>query len=167
MVVGRPILLALEDIDGGPSFLEKALRFLEKYGKLWYQFFVFFYFSYSKPSAFFLCKLKPFLFLLFRNNFFFFLLGTNLCYFFPQIQLISFPFQVLYMCVCVNYFVSFQMTPMLVELGRCHIFLVGLYIRLPVNDLCKKYKKHGKMVFEWLMTWFLVFLKLHLCINNK
>ena len=32
MVVGRPILLALEDIDGGPSFLEKALCFLEKYG---------------------------------------------------------------------------------------------------------------------------------------
>ncbi|KAG5566350.1 hypothetical protein RHGRI_002073 [Rhododendron griersonianum] len=32
MVVGRPILLALEDIEGGPSFLEKALRFLEKYG---------------------------------------------------------------------------------------------------------------------------------------
>ncbi|CAI9106267.1 OLC1v1005388C1 [Oldenlandia corymbosa var. corymbosa] len=32
MVVGRPILLALEDIDGGPSFLEKALQFLEKYG---------------------------------------------------------------------------------------------------------------------------------------
>ncbi|KAL5210233.1 hypothetical protein ABZP36_005856 [Zizania latifolia] len=31
-VVGRPILLALEDIDGSPSFLEKALRFLEKYG---------------------------------------------------------------------------------------------------------------------------------------
>ncbi|KAM3324345.1 Rho GTPase-activating protein 7 [Capsicum baccatum] len=31
-VVGRPILLALEDIDGGPSFLEKALKFLEKYG---------------------------------------------------------------------------------------------------------------------------------------
>ncbi|QHO01160.1 uncharacterized protein [Arachis hypogaea] len=31
LVVGRPILLALEDIDGGPSFLEKALRFLEKY----------------------------------------------------------------------------------------------------------------------------------------
>ncbi|KAL0459127.1 UNVERIFIED_CONTAM: Rho GTPase-activating protein 7 [Sesamum latifolium] len=30
LVVGRPILLALEDIDGGPSFLEKALRFLEK-----------------------------------------------------------------------------------------------------------------------------------------
>lgn len=34
LVVGRPILLALEDIDGGPSFLEKALRFLEKYGKI-------------------------------------------------------------------------------------------------------------------------------------
>ncbi|XP_047330294.1 rho GTPase-activating protein 7 [Impatiens glandulifera] len=32
MVVGRPILLALEDIDGAPSFLEKALRFLENYG---------------------------------------------------------------------------------------------------------------------------------------
>lgn len=37
LVVGRPILLALEDIDGGPSFLEKALCFLEKYGKCWYQ----------------------------------------------------------------------------------------------------------------------------------
>jgi len=35
LVVGRPILLALEDIDGCPSFLEKALRFLEKYGKIW------------------------------------------------------------------------------------------------------------------------------------
>ncbi|ESQ41948.1 hypothetical protein EUTSA_v10012649mg [Eutrema salsugineum] len=32
MVVGRPILLALEDIDGSPSFLEKALQFIEKYG---------------------------------------------------------------------------------------------------------------------------------------
>ncbi|XP_028803977.1 rho GTPase-activating protein 7 isoform X2 [Neltuma alba] len=32
LVVGRPILLALEDIDGGPSFLEKALRFLENHG---------------------------------------------------------------------------------------------------------------------------------------
>lgn len=32
MVVGRPILLALEDIDGAPSFLEKALQFLEKNG---------------------------------------------------------------------------------------------------------------------------------------
>ncbi|XP_043721738.1 rho GTPase-activating protein 7-like isoform X1 [Telopea speciosissima] len=32
LVVGRPILLALEDIDGGPSFLEKALCFLERFG---------------------------------------------------------------------------------------------------------------------------------------
>ncbi|EPS62104.1 hypothetical protein M569_12687, partial [Genlisea aurea] len=32
MVIGRPILLALEDIDGTPSFLEKALRFIEEYG---------------------------------------------------------------------------------------------------------------------------------------
>ncbi|CAM6069125.1 unnamed protein product [Sphagnum tenellum] len=32
LVVGRPILLALEDIDGSPSFLEKALRFIEQYG---------------------------------------------------------------------------------------------------------------------------------------
>ncbi|KAL3845767.1 hypothetical protein ACJIZ3_003170 [Penstemon smallii] len=32
LVIGRPILLALEDIDGTPSFLEKALRFLEEYG---------------------------------------------------------------------------------------------------------------------------------------
>ncbi|XP_026658250.1 rho GTPase-activating protein 7-like isoform X2 [Phoenix dactylifera] len=32
LVVGRPILLALEDIDGGSSFLEKALCFLEKHG---------------------------------------------------------------------------------------------------------------------------------------
>lgn len=31
-VVGRPVLLALEDIDGAPSFLEKALRFIEEYG---------------------------------------------------------------------------------------------------------------------------------------
>ncbi|XP_024032105.1 rho GTPase-activating protein 7 isoform X2 [Morus notabilis] len=31
-VVGRPILLALEDIDGSPSFLEKALQFLENFG---------------------------------------------------------------------------------------------------------------------------------------
>lgn len=31
-VVGRPILLALEDIDGSPSFLEKALQFLESFG---------------------------------------------------------------------------------------------------------------------------------------
>lgn len=33
MVVGRPILLALEEIDGTPSFLEKALRFIEEFGK--------------------------------------------------------------------------------------------------------------------------------------
>ncbi|KAL6504266.1 hypothetical protein OROGR_026189 [Orobanche gracilis] len=32
LVIGRPILLALEDIDGTPSFLEKALRFLEEHG---------------------------------------------------------------------------------------------------------------------------------------
>ncbi|XP_057532482.1 rho GTPase-activating protein REN1 [Amaranthus tricolor] len=32
MVLGRPILLALEDIDGSPSFLEKALRFIEDHG---------------------------------------------------------------------------------------------------------------------------------------
>ncbi|VAI05427.1 unnamed protein product [Triticum turgidum subsp. durum] len=32
LVVGRPILLALEDIDGSPSFLEKAMRYLEKHG---------------------------------------------------------------------------------------------------------------------------------------
>ncbi|XP_055834817.1 rho GTPase-activating protein REN1 isoform X2 [Solanum dulcamara] len=32
MVIGRPVLLALEDIDGTPSFLEKALRFVEEHG---------------------------------------------------------------------------------------------------------------------------------------
>ncbi|XP_010521049.1 PREDICTED: rho GTPase-activating protein REN1-like [Tarenaya hassleriana] len=32
MVLGRPILLALEDVDGTPSFLEKALRFVEDHG---------------------------------------------------------------------------------------------------------------------------------------
>ncbi|KAI4389816.1 hypothetical protein MLD38_001998 [Melastoma candidum] len=32
MVVGRPILLALEEIDGTPSFLEKALQFMEEHG---------------------------------------------------------------------------------------------------------------------------------------
>ncbi|GJX98826.1 Rho GTPase-activating protein REN1-like protein isoform X1 [Tanacetum coccineum] len=32
MVLGRPVLLALEDIDGTPSFLEKALRYVEDYG---------------------------------------------------------------------------------------------------------------------------------------
>ncbi|XP_078436692.1 rho GTPase-activating protein REN1-like [Wolffia australiana] len=32
MIIGQPILLALEDINGSPSFLEKAIRFIEKYG---------------------------------------------------------------------------------------------------------------------------------------
>ncbi|KAF1869218.1 hypothetical protein Lal_00048500 [Lupinus albus] len=32
MVIGRPILLALEDTDGSPTFLEKALRFIEVHG---------------------------------------------------------------------------------------------------------------------------------------
>ncbi|XP_065881337.1 rho GTPase-activating protein REN1-like isoform X10 [Euphorbia lathyris] len=32
LVLGRPVLLALEDVDGSPSFLEKALRFIEEYG---------------------------------------------------------------------------------------------------------------------------------------
>jgi hypothetical protein len=31
-VIGRPVLVALEDVDGAPSFLEKALRFIEEYG---------------------------------------------------------------------------------------------------------------------------------------
>ncbi|KAJ1383913.1 Rho GTPase-activating protein domain [Sesbania bispinosa] len=31
-VIGRPILLALEEDDGTPSFLEKALRFIEEHG---------------------------------------------------------------------------------------------------------------------------------------
>ncbi|XP_039015567.1 rho GTPase-activating protein REN1-like [Hibiscus syriacus] len=31
-VVGRPILLALEDVDGAPTFLEKALRYIEEHG---------------------------------------------------------------------------------------------------------------------------------------
>ncbi|KAL5714309.1 hypothetical protein ACHQM5_016290 [Ranunculus cassubicifolius] len=31
-VIGRPILLALEDVDGTPSFLEKALTFIEQHG---------------------------------------------------------------------------------------------------------------------------------------
>ncbi|KAK2659882.1 hypothetical protein Ddye_006415 [Dipteronia dyeriana] len=31
-VTGRPILLALEDVDGAPSFLEKALRYIEDHG---------------------------------------------------------------------------------------------------------------------------------------
>ncbi|GBG84655.1 hypothetical protein CBR_g39031 [Chara braunii] len=32
MVVGRPVLLALEELDGTPSFLEKALCFVETHG---------------------------------------------------------------------------------------------------------------------------------------
>ena len=32
-VVGTPILLALEDVDGAPTFLEKALRFVEEHGE--------------------------------------------------------------------------------------------------------------------------------------
>ncbi|KAE8666767.1 hypothetical protein F3Y22_tig00112491pilonHSYRG00238 [Hibiscus syriacus] len=32
-VLHRPILLALEDVDGAPTFLEKALRFVEEHGK--------------------------------------------------------------------------------------------------------------------------------------
>ncbi|CAH9105170.1 unnamed protein product [Cuscuta epithymum] len=32
LVIGQPILLALEDIDGSASFLEKALKFVEEYG---------------------------------------------------------------------------------------------------------------------------------------
>ncbi|KAG9143115.1 hypothetical protein Leryth_006344 [Lithospermum erythrorhizon] len=32
MVIGGPVLLALENIDGTPSFLEKALRFVEQHG---------------------------------------------------------------------------------------------------------------------------------------
>ncbi|CAI0467780.1 unnamed protein product, partial [Linum tenue] len=34
LVLGRPILLALEDVDGSPSFLEKALKFIEDHGKI-------------------------------------------------------------------------------------------------------------------------------------
>lgn len=35
-VIGRPILLALEDADGTPSFLEKALKFMEEHGSFSY-----------------------------------------------------------------------------------------------------------------------------------
>ncbi|KAK8572406.1 hypothetical protein V6N12_028460 [Hibiscus sabdariffa] len=31
-VIGKPILFALEDADGAPTFLEKALRYLEEHG---------------------------------------------------------------------------------------------------------------------------------------
>jgi hypothetical protein len=34
LVIGKPILLALEDIDGNPSFLEKALSFIEIHGMM-------------------------------------------------------------------------------------------------------------------------------------
>lgn len=40
MVIGRPVLLALEEADGSPSFLEKALRFIEEYGKFSHSFFI-------------------------------------------------------------------------------------------------------------------------------
>ncbi|XP_076940498.1 rho GTPase-activating protein REN1-like [Bidens hawaiensis] len=32
LVLGRPVLLALEDIDGTPTFLDKALRYVEEHG---------------------------------------------------------------------------------------------------------------------------------------
>ncbi|KAG8632838.1 rho GTPase-activating protein REN1 isoform X2 [Manihot esculenta] len=32
LVIGRPVLLALEDVDGSPSFLEKALKYIEEHG---------------------------------------------------------------------------------------------------------------------------------------
>ena len=35
-VIGRPILLALEDVDGTPSFLEKAIRFIEEHGEFFF-----------------------------------------------------------------------------------------------------------------------------------
>lgn len=35
-VLGRPILLALEEVDGTPSFLEKALRFIEEHGRFYF-----------------------------------------------------------------------------------------------------------------------------------
>ena len=33
VVIGQPVLLALEEIDGTPTFLEKALRFIEEHGE--------------------------------------------------------------------------------------------------------------------------------------
>lgn len=62
LVVGRPILLALEDIDGGPSFLEKALRFLEKYGKLRYIILLVLVFELHCTCGFFWLCCKPSLF---------------------------------------------------------------------------------------------------------
>lgn len=35
-VIGRPVLLALEEVDGTPSFLEKALQFIEEHGELYF-----------------------------------------------------------------------------------------------------------------------------------
>lgn len=35
-VIGRPVLLALEDADGAPTFLEKALKFIEEHGELFF-----------------------------------------------------------------------------------------------------------------------------------
>lgn len=34
VVIGQPVLLALEEIDGTPTFLEKALRFIEEHGEI-------------------------------------------------------------------------------------------------------------------------------------
>lgn len=46
MVLGRPILLALEDVDGSPTFLEKALRFVEDHGMFSYSHHTFFHLVY-------------------------------------------------------------------------------------------------------------------------
>jgi len=54
-VLGRPILLALEEVDGTPSFLEKALRFIEEHGR-----FYFLYFLFTQKQSY---KLKHLLFL--------------------------------------------------------------------------------------------------------
>ena len=107
-------------------FLKKLFVFLRSTVSCDINFLSFFILVTLHQVLFFFINLSLFYF--YYSETIFFLLGTNLCYFFPRIQLISFPFQVLYMCVCVNYFVSFQMTPMLVKLGRCHIFLVALLV---------------------------------------
>lgn len=39
-VIRRPILLALEDVDGTPSFLEKALQFIEEHGGYFFSLFL-------------------------------------------------------------------------------------------------------------------------------
>jgi len=36
-VIGLPILLALEDVDGSPTFLEKALAFIEEHGGFYWE----------------------------------------------------------------------------------------------------------------------------------